>query len=183
MTRVNDKTTAERLFFENKDLAHWLIKMYYFQYLHNDDMTQEALIGLWKACRTWNPGIGTKFSSYASRVILNEIRMAYRRERPPEFIMISLDDDIPDAEGLTMADMIEDPNGNIEDSGVFLKDFMSRLTAKEKAVVEMLAQGFTQKEIGARLGFSRAYCSKIKTSIRNKYKRSVNMYGKENRSL
>lgn len=180
---MNDKTTAERLFFENKSLVYWLIKVYYFQYLHNDDMTQEAFIGLWKACRTWNPGIGTKFSSYASRVILNEIRMAYRRERHSEFIMISLDDDIPDAEGLTVADMIEDPNGNIEDSGVFLKDFMSRLTAKEKAVVEMLVQGFTQRGIGAKLGFSQSYCSRIKTSIRNKYKRSVNMYGKENRNL
>lgn len=65
-------------FEENKKLVYYIINRYYPAYLHNEDIEQTCLLALWKACSNYNESSNYKFSTYASRVILNEIRMQYR---------------------------------------------------------------------------------------------------------
>lgn len=59
-----------------------------------EDIIQLALIGLWKACSSFNPNKNIKFSTYATNCIRNEVLMALRKETGKTKIInpISLND-------------------------------------------------------------------------------------------
>ena len=74
----------EKLFNDNLKLAHYVLnekfqgKNTYFPGNDYDDLTQVAYIGLWKACITFKPDKKINFSTYAIKVIYNEILMLKR---------------------------------------------------------------------------------------------------------
>jgi RNA polymerase sporulation-specific sigma factor len=74
--------TPEQRFDKDKDLAYSYVhkaKIHISGY-ELEDLFQVALIGLWKACKTYDE-TKSEFSTYATRCIENEIRMLRRRER------------------------------------------------------------------------------------------------------
>lgn len=86
------KMHKEQLFDDNMNLA--------YSYVHKsgiripgytqEDLFQTALIGLWKACRTFDSQKGIKFSTYATNCIKNELLMALRKYKKDQNIL-SLD--------------------------------------------------------------------------------------------
>ena len=56
--------------------------------LETDDLSQEGLIGLMDAIRTYRPDGGSSFATYASVCIDNRIRKAVARTNNPESILI-----------------------------------------------------------------------------------------------
>lgn len=158
---------AEKLFAENINFAYWMIHKYFPTLASDEDVMQEALIGLWKACTHFDEGRGLSFTTFATPCICNNVRMLLRRRKQP-FLTVSLDEPVVEDENLTLADCIEDPAGSAEDSGVFIMDALNRLSEKDRAVLEHHLLGRTGKEAGRHLGISQPHYSRRLSDIKNK---------------
>ncbi|BDG61300.1 sigma-70 family RNA polymerase sigma factor [Caldinitratiruptor microaerophilus] len=102
--------TPEERFVANVPLAYAVAARFLSRALpmHHDDIRNEALVGLWKACRTYDSGRNVPFSAYAWPVITNEVRMFMRRLRRwhPPGVIISLEEEVPETDHLTYAGLI-----------------------------------------------------------------------------
>lgn len=72
--------TPQERFEANKPLVYSAIKKRFIQYQFDEDIMQEGMLGLWKACLTFKQGYGA-FSTYAYPCILNAIGMQFRKKR------------------------------------------------------------------------------------------------------
>lgn len=101
--------TPQERFDTNRPLAFWVANRYRDMIPASDqlDLENAALVGLWRACLRYDEGRGARFSGFAVACITNEIRQHIRSTyRKVPFTVISLDEPVPDTEGLTIADMI-----------------------------------------------------------------------------
>lgn len=81
--------TKEELFEKNTLMAYKIANKYRTNYnRYYEDIKQEALLGLWRACQTYNES--TKFSTYAYVCIKNTVNMYIRRFRKHEDRNISI---------------------------------------------------------------------------------------------
>lgn len=92
----------------NLRLVAHVTKKYYAAAAAQDDMISIGTIGLIKAVDTFDPERASKFSSYASRCIENELRMELRRTRR-EGTQVSLQEPLEGSGQLTLADTLPDP--------------------------------------------------------------------------
>ncbi len=85
LTRQTRRTEAEAtaLFLENEGLAVWFANKYTalagawsFDF---DDLKQEASIGLWYACLTFDPSKGVKLSVHATQEMRAQVQEFFRR--------------------------------------------------------------------------------------------------------
>lgn len=167
---MKDLSRAEKLFQENTRLAHWAIRKYYPMFICDEDIQQEALIGLWKACTTYNEEKSV-FSTYAVRCIYNAIaHLLRKRSSWGRLKTVSLDECLSDNGELTLAGLVYDPSGDIEDSGVFIEEFIRTLNEKDKAVVSCRLRGLKQIEAAREMGISQAHYSRLLKKVQTKYK-------------
>lgn len=160
------KTEAEKLFYRNTKLAYHVLHSNYPMFGQDEDMKQEALLGLWRACLTFNPDKGN-FSTYAGCCILNQIRMAMRREaKQPDTVSLSTP---LGEEGVTLEDMLEDPCPSIDEGLIDLKNYLGKLSEKELKIIQLNVKGLTQRQIGAEMGLSQTWCSRILKQLRQDY--------------
>ena len=154
---------------ENMGLVYFVIHRHFPTFIGDEDILQEAQIGLWKACKTFNDSKG-KFSSYAVVCIINNIRMYLRRMRSQNtFSHLSLDEFVDEAEEMTLGSLIEDPSAMVESSAIFVKDFISTLDEREKAIIWFQLNSVTQREASQALGFTQTWYSRLLTRIKKKY--------------
>ena len=71
-------TSIEELFEENQKLVYFVVNKYYDWLAEDEDIIQEGFLGLYKASLTWDSS-RSKFSTYATRCILNQIRHELRK--------------------------------------------------------------------------------------------------------
>ena len=141
-----------QLFIENERLTTYQAKRWFpttDSEIH-DDIMGEARIGLWKACMTYNPDKGYEFSTYACRVISNQINM-FLRKRKRIVTAISFETDI--GGGLTLGDTLgyePDPAAEIDEIDIGKYKYLS-----------MIVDGMTQKVIAERVGLSQSYVSRL----------------------
>ena len=155
-------------FDENVGLVYYVFNKYFHMYRNmEDDLLQEGLMGLWKACQTFDPLKGTEFSTYAVKVIKNAMGMYVRKEtrRPKEY---SLDRLLEKGEsGVTYLDLVsyderEDPRD------VYAIEALMKV-AKEnncEEIVIMRLKGMKQVDIAKKLG---VHQSTISEKLRNLY--------------
>ena len=114
-----------------------------------DDLFQTGCIGLCKAADTYRPGKGC-FSTYAYLLIRNEIfdALEYATLRRNREELVAPDDlpdrSEPDTYGVSLHDL-----------GLILDDAQagaSGVIAKGIDAIRLLAQGYTHREIGERMG-------------------------------
>lgn len=166
---MKDISRAEKLFQENIRLAYWTVSRYYPALITDEDIKQEALLGLWKACLTYNKE-KSQFSTYAVKCISSQILMALRkRNRWTRLEAVSLDEHLDEDGELTLAGMVSDPAGSIEDSGVFIEAFIHTLNERDRKVVELKLQGLKQKEAAKELGITQSYYSRLLSDIQRRY--------------
>ena len=79
--RAGDAAAREKLIRHNLRLVAHIIKKYYASYRDQEDLISIGTIGLIKAASTFNSSKGTKFATYASRCIENEILMYFRGQK------------------------------------------------------------------------------------------------------
>lgn len=101
-----DKTMYER-FEENMGLAHDALNRYFPALCADEDLRQEAYMGLWKAIQLYDPTLRVRFSTFAEQVIRNHcidyLRAVSRRSRVTE----ELPDDLYDDEQYLLFDEAE----------------------------------------------------------------------------
>jgi RNA polymerase sporulation-specific sigma factor len=159
---------AEELFLQNEKLIYHILKRYrssLSKYLF-EELEGEARVGLWKACRTFKPEKGFLFSTYATRVIKNQIKMFLRYyfndcRRIPDSKVIGLDELIGEDGDVSLHEAI----------GVDL-DLAGDLQTRQ--VLESLGQpvrltvaGYTQQEISSITGLSQSTVSRELTRSQN----------------
>lgn len=120
--------------------------------VEDDDLAQEALLGLLAAVRSYSPEGGASFTTYASTCISNRLTSVLRRsasqarhERPLEE-----ESDLP-------ADAHSDPLLRLqdrEDADRLLSNLRQRLTELEYQVLLIRLRGGSYREAAARLGIS-----------------------------
>mgnify|MGYP002538045998 CR=1 FL=1 len=102
------RDARDQLVRHNLRLVAHVCKKYYAATSNQDDLISIGTIGLIKAVDTFDPARASKFASYASRCIENELRMELRKIRR-EGAAVSLQEPLESGSGqLTLADTLPD---------------------------------------------------------------------------
>ncbi|MDO5444475.1 MAG: sigma-70 family RNA polymerase sigma factor [Eubacteriales bacterium] len=148
MSSSGDQDAEEELITRYKRKVSICARRFYLFGGDNDDLIQEGTIGLLKAIRTFDPGKGVSFSSYAEVCIRSKLLDAISFRKYSGFL--SLDE--PDLSDSSLCDnnpetlFIE--NEHYEEFVASLKD---RLSAYERSVLDMYLQGMNYNELSEKL--------------------------------
>ena len=153
-----------------------------------EDLISTGTIGLMKAIMTYKADKGTRLATYAAKCIDNELLMLFRARKKVSkevslYEPIGTDKegneihflDICEQEQIDFADQY-DRNCNIKKLGGLIEQV---LTEREKKIVAMRFglmgyEEMTQQEIGALLGISRSYVSRIEKRALQKLRKALN---------
>lgn len=133
--------------------------------LENEDMVQEALIGLLSAARTYREDGGATFTTYATTCIRNRLLTLVRRNGPRMDHEQSLEDS-PE-----LADANDDPSRLLmykEELDDLLSQLRIRLTEMEYQVFQMHMSGFSYAEIAEHMGITTKAVDNAVQRIRRK---------------
>ena len=147
---------------------------YYSSYQYPDDLLSIGSLGLIKAVDSFHFEKGTKFATYASKCIQNEILMFFRSQKKAN-MEVSLNDTIDidrDGNPLTYLDIISTPERIAEDIDMSMhidkvRELVSTvLDSRERRIITlryglMGYKPLTQREVAKHLGISRSYVSRI----------------------
>jgi RNA polymerase sporulation-specific sigma factor len=136
----------------------------------DEDMFQIGSIGLLKAIDTFDASKGC-FSTYAFRLVRNELLMAFRKSKRSVMAAFSLDDnaDIGSGESVPYAEMIADGKDYEENAVNFMlaQQIFEMLGSREKHIFTMFfVENRTQSEISKALGISQPHVSRIISSMK-----------------
>lgn len=155
------KTTFTERYEANERLVYHVLTRAGAQYLRDEDMVQEAKIGLWKACRTYDPQKGN-FAIYAYHLILMAVRQEHRRRtaakrHDPLLLYLDAPADSHDPDmGITLGDAISDSKAQQMLAAVELKlSVLDGLTERERYIVRQRMAGKRQGEIAREIGVTR----------------------------
>lgn len=168
-----DMEARNQLVEHNLRLVAHIVKKYYAISGEQDDLISIGTIGLIKAVESYDLGKKTKFSTYASRCIENEILM-YFRGRKKTAGDISLEEPLDtdrDGNSLTLMELVSDEEDIISRLDIAIKaeklrEVFGVLDRREQTVLR-LRYGLcnrlpmTQREVAGRLGISRSYVSRL----------------------
>ena len=179
-----------RLVEHNLRLVAHIIKKYYTQSDHQEDLISIGTIGLIKAVNTFKPDKGIKLATYASRCIENEILMYFRAQKKQQG-EVSLSDTIEgdgDGDDLYLSDVVGSEDTMLSDlqdrdDCILVRQLVSRLLDEREADVIRRRYGLdgavpqTQRQIAADYGISRSYVSRIEKKALEKLEAALR--GKE----
>ena len=183
---AGDKKARDTLIEHNLRLVAHIIKKYYSAASDQEDLISIGTIGLIKAVSTFDYTKGTRFATYGSRCVENEILMHFRSLKKTALDRYFDDpvDSDKDGNNLCLIDMIaggEDVGDKIElliRCEQLYKYIESELDEREKQIIRLrygLSDGraLTQREVASKLGISRSYVSRIEEkalqALRAKY--------------
>lgn len=161
--------TKEELFEKNTLMAYKIANKYRTNYnRYYEDIKQEALLGLWRACQTYNES--TKFSTYAYVCIKNTVNMYIHRLRKHEDRNISIYTITVD--NLSIEDSLGAEDENIEqlEDSMILDEVMKSYNKcfrndREKKVYKLFLNGKKQQEIGDIVRASQPVVSRIERRV------------------
>lgn len=172
--RQGDMAARNKLIEHNLRLVAHIVKKYYAVSGEQEDLISIGTIGLIKAASTFDYEKGTRFATYASKCIENEILMNFRSRRKSAYDVYINDPIDVDREGnsLTLMDIMseeEDIVGiiDLQMRAQRLRGYIdSCLTPRERKIIAMRygldnRRPLTQREVANQLGISRSYVSRI----------------------
>lgn len=145
---------------DNLSFVHFILKRFYppegYEY---DDLYQVGCIGLVKAAKKFDPSRGYKFTTFAGNWIENEVLKLIRSHKAVKRTghVFSMDRTTDDEDG-SLADLLA--NFDSVEEEVEAKLLFSELIRQEPVITMLALQGYTQKEIGLKLGMSQANVSR-----------------------
>ncbi len=159
---------------QNMKLVYYLVNKQYLNHPQKEELEQIGMLGLCKAAITFDESKGSKFSTYASRCILNEINMFFRIENRHTNVLHW--EDVVSRKGyadeLTLAEITEDTNSSISMSNIIEDEYrrkelekmisiiLNELPLKESCTILFTIAGLMQREIGDFFGVSRSMISR-----------------------
>ncbi len=184
-----DTSARSKLIEHNMRLVAHIIKKYYNVTTDQEDLISIGTIGLIKAVSTFDYSKKTRFATYASRCIENEILMHFRSLKKTAGD-IYFDEPIDtDKEGnqLTLIDIIAEDDGIVDKIDLNIKSeqlyrFIDEcLDERELTIIKHRyglfgCKPLTQREVAEKLDISRSYVSRIEKkalqTLRKKYERT-----------
>lgn len=184
--RAGDAAARETLICHNLRLVAHIVKKYYTVSGGQDDFISIGTIGLIKAVDTYDCTRTTRFASYASRCIENELRMQLRHTRR-EAGTVSLQEPLEtgaDSGMLTLADVLPDlatmeEDCELRDAAAQLHQLVTALPEREQQILTLRyglngAVPQTQQQIAAQFGISRSYVSRLEKHALARLRRAWN---------
>lgn len=182
----NTQNSKDKLIVHNLRLVVYIARKFDSVGINIEDLISIGTIGLIKAVNTFCSERNIKLATYASRCIENEILM-YLRKISPHKNEISIDEPLNidwDGNELLLSDVLGSDGDEIgrevelEDERSQLNDFVNRLPAREKQIMEMRFgmngyEEYTQKEVADTLGISQSYISRLEKRIIVKLKKQI----------
>lgn len=166
---------------ENTPLVYYIIRKYFPTFIHDDDIIQSGLIGLWKSLINFDSTKNIKFATFATKVIMNDINMEIRKRRKSrlDISMYTSVSGTSDDNDLEIYDSMSDNLSGVHDYSTYELEQCLRsdkFTEKERTVLVYKYRGYTQKKIGDKMGISQPQISRIEKSLQTKFKK---LYGEE----
>ena len=164
-------SAREQVILANQELVRYVIKSLGLN-AFDEDLFQTGCIGLIKAVDSFDFEKNIKFSTYAAKVIRNEILMTLRKKH----INAQSLDELFTIDGFetSLMDMISD-NICMEDeliSTMYLEQAFSKLNNNEKKIIYLhFIKGTKQHELAKMMGFTQSYISKMISEIIKKMRR------------
>ena len=165
----------DSLYRQNERFMHHICRKYLNLGVVYDDLVGCADLAFMKAIRHFNPE-HSKWLTYYSRLIRNEILMLNRKQRRWNGSVSLQQVIVEDTDGhvLTLEDILskEDDVSN----RILVKELnqaIKKLPALQRQVLLLTLNGNTQKKIGKRLGLSQSYISRVlcdsRKQLKNRY--------------
>lgn len=185
--KAGDEKAKEILISHNLRLVAHIVKKY-SQADEADDLISVGSLGLIKAINTFEPNVGTQFSTYAAKCIENEILMLLRLNKKHKntiSIEEALGSDSEDNE-ISLIDIMYEDNSNVEtlvDNSILSekinKLLKNNLTKREYIIICMRyglngKPALTQREVAATLKISRSYISRLEKKALQTMKKQMN---------
>ncbi len=182
---AGDSGARDKLIEHNLRLVSHIIKKYYSSYENPDELLSIGSMGLIKAVDSFKASFGTRFATYGSKCIQNEILMFFRSKKKAG-MEISINDTVDvdkDGNPLTYLDIIsveESPDADL-DLKIYIekmRGFVDTLLDDREREIIVLRYGLkgykprTQREVAAYLGISRSYVSRIEKTALTKLRTS-----------
>ncbi len=178
-----DESARGVLIEHNLRLVAHIVNKYYSLAKDRDDLISIGCIGLIKAVDSFDASNGTRFATYASKCLQNEILMHFRASKKlnNEVSVNEAIDTDKDGDALTYVDIISTPDTIADDidrktkSEKMIRIINEQLEERERKII-IMRYGLdgnvpiTQKEAARRLGISRSYVSRIEKSSLEKIK-------------
>lgn len=173
----------EQKVLENDGLVHYILKSYQFNPRDYDDLAQIGRIGLIKAVMTFDENRKITFATYAARVIHNELRMYFRKDKrtwKEVSINTVLKQDF-DGEEMTWENVLFDEKStdfeeNIEKVGLIahcISIILNCFSNRDAIILLYAMADVNQSVIGEKLGISQSYVSRKIAQLRKKLKKYV----------
>ena len=172
--KEGDEKAKDKLIEHNLRLVAHIIKKYYSNFEEQEDLISIGTIGLIKSVNSYDFEKGTKFATYASRCIENEILMHFRSKKKTNqdmYISDPIDSD-NDGNSLTLMDVMAQEDSIADDidlkmkSSLLYKSLEQRLSKRDRQIMIMRYGLYncvpkTQKEVSEFFDISRSYVSRI----------------------
>ena len=179
--REGDEDARATLVNHNMRLVVHIVKKYVGT-MDSDDLISIGSVGLLKAIKTFDYTKGTRFATYASRCIDNEILMTLRANKKNNCCVSLFQAIGTDKEGneVTLLDTLHDEGydlgKSIEDeyvSSSLARAMKESLTVREREIISLRyglddSEPLPQRLVAERYGISRSYISRIEKKALNK---------------
>ena len=180
------ESARQTLIVHNLRLVVYIAKKFESTGIGIEDLISIGTIGLIKAVDTYDCARTTRFASYASRCIENELRMQLRHTRR-EAGTVSLQEPLEtsaDSGMLTLADVLPDlatmeEDCELRDAAAQLRQLVTALPEREQQILTLRygldgAVPQTQQQIAAQFGISRSYVSRLEKHALARLRRAWN---------
>lgn len=190
--------TPEQRFNDNIKLVHYCMRKLSYPALYQDDVRQEGMLALWRACQSFDESRGFAFATYAVPWILGSIRKFIRnscstiriprpvwdRGEAGSVVVDSLDAliDVEKRNSGTFGDLIpSEPDFYPELFEDQIDDFLATVANdRYRDIYEEFAYGAaygespTQQELSEKYGYSQPQIARLRKKFREEFRLFLN---------
>lgn len=152
---------------------HQLIYGFLHEYLLSfEEWYGVAALGYCKAVTRYEPERELSFSTFAYRVMLNEVRMEMRKAQAYKrrAVLVSLESEL--CEGFTLEDTLGyEPHFMEDEPMTAAEEFIGSMDTEQQLIITLLSEGDRQGEIAKKLGVTRGEVSKRVKAMRERFKK------------
>lgn len=180
LIRNGDKDGEEYLLKKYNPLVKKEVRFLFLVGADTDDLTQEAMIGLFKAIREYDISANAEFGTFATHCIRNQIKSAItayqRKKHIPLNTYVSLYSSRSEDEEMLLSDAIGDTNQVNPEQMILRQEkyeemfsaINEKLSPLEKKVVGLYLEGRSYSDIAKEIGRSEKSVNNALTRVHNK---------------